>query len=54
MKGKLILGGKVGIDADLTPSFLLVHESHFKDLKSAKKQPVNKDVFFLPKVNTLV
>ena len=46
MKEKLILGGKLGIDIDLTPSFLLVHRSNFKDLKISKNQPVKKDIFF--------
>ena len=46
MEGKLVLGGKIGINMEFSPSFLLVYKSHFKDLKNPKKIPVNKDVFF--------
>ena len=46
MEGKLVLGGKIGIDMELSPSFLLVHKAHFKNLKNPKKLSVNKDVFF--------
>ena len=52
MKEKLTLGGKIGIYINLTPSFLIVHRSHFKDLKISKcqkeitNQVDNHDIFF--------
>ena len=38
MQGKRILGGKIGIDPNSTPPFLLIHKLHFKDLKKSISQ----------------
>ena len=46
MKDKIIIGGKLGIDKDLTPSFLLLHNSQYKLLKIPEKI-LNKEQIFL-------
>merc|ERR1712239_10920 len=44
MKGKIILGGKLKINVELTPSFLMVHRIHFKLLRNIKRSSLDKKV----------
>ena len=44
MKNKTILGGEMGINIELTPSFLMVHKAYFRKLKNTKDPPQNEEI----------